>query len=148
MYEVKSDVDSFLRLEKQVSDYLKYADKVYIVLHEKKLKSFLNKFSHLLEKCGLIIFKDEELVFDKIAQKNKPKNKFKLLLAKEELSVIKNYKGYTKIKNKYKFLNENLSSEEKDLIVSDILSTRFDINEEKKTSLIVPYLHNFKRGAF
>jgi hypothetical protein len=131
VYEVKSDVDSFLRLEKQVKDYLTYADKVYIVLHEKKLKSFFKDFSHLLEYCGLIIFDKNGLRFEKSAPKNNPKQKRKLLLSKEELSVLKQFKGYTKVKNKVSFFKEVFLKKEIDIIVCNILSDRFDKRRNK-----------------
>lgn len=130
VYEVKSDVDSFIRLEKQVKDYLTYADKVYIVLHEKKVKSFLNGYSHLLEKCGLIIF-NEELRFESQAPINNPKRKTKLLLSKEEMSVLKQFKGYTKVKDKASFFKKVFSQDERDRIICNILSDRFEKRRNK-----------------
>lgn len=131
VYEVKSDVDTFLRLEKQVKDYLTYADKVYIVLHEKKVKNFLKDYSHLLDKCGLIIFDELGIRFEKESPKNKPKRKIKLLLAKEELSVLKQFKGYTKISNRDDFFKKVFSPNERDEIVSNILSDRFNKRRDK-----------------
>jgi len=131
VYEVKSDVDSFVRLVKQVKDYLTYADKVYIVLHEKKVKSFLKDYSELLDNCGLIVFSDNDLVFEKEAPLNNPKHKFKLLLSKEELSVFKQLKGYTKIDNKYKCFKKIFSVEDKNRIISNVLSSRFDKRRNK-----------------
>ena len=125
-YEVKSDVDSFVRLEKQIKDYKKYSDKIYIVLHNKKEKLFMKKHKELLKNCGLLIFENNELVLRTEAPQNKTKIDFNLLIYKEKVAIFSEMKGRSKIDNKKDCFEKVFDKEIKKRIILEILKDRFD----------------------
>jgi hypothetical protein len=124
-YEVKSDVDSFVRLEKQLKDYKTYSDRVYIVLHEKKSKNF-----KVPKDVGLLIYSENGLKLIKKAPKLKTDNLLCLLNYNEKMSVLKAFKGYTKIKNRNKFF-KIFTKKDLRMICLDVLSDRFKNRERK-----------------
>lgn len=53
-YEIKTEFDSIVRLEKQVSDYSKVFEKVYIVTHPNHFEKIIKVAP---EYCGIIVYK-------------------------------------------------------------------------------------------
>jgi hypothetical protein len=58
IYEMKTEIDTFSRLVKQLDDYTKTVDKVYVVTSEKKLKSLLTQLDNF-EKVGIMVVSDD-----------------------------------------------------------------------------------------
>jgi hypothetical protein len=46
LFEIKTDLDSFDKLEKQISDYQKFANKVYVVVGNKHSEKLANQYSN------------------------------------------------------------------------------------------------------
>lgn len=90
VFEIKSEKDSFTRLENQINDYKQYADKITIVLHVKKLKAFMKNHTHLLNGVGLMIYysKDTPLELKIKPKKLNPTTKKLSLLWSQELADI------------------------------------------------------------
>lgn len=90
-FEIKTDLDSLKRLDSQLADYQKFADKVYIVTNQK----FINQLLHLYSESnyGIIEFNGKELIERKTA--NQYTNAFsydtifKLLRKDEYLNIVK-----------------------------------------------------------
>ncbi|MCR4923707.1 MAG: sce7726 family protein [Lachnospiraceae bacterium] len=146
-YEIKSDRDSLVRLEKQVKNYDRFCDYCYIVtgLH------FIDKIEELVpehwgifdiledEEGGLHIEIYREAVRNPLERpKTKLKNQMNLLWRMELMEIIHSHKirGYSK-KNKYKLRDlivEKLGNEESKLLTCNALLNRdysiFDHNEE------------------
>ncbi len=71
-YEIKTEYDTFDRLETQMQDYLKTFEKVYVIVPHTRAE---NVRPHIPDSCGIISYrvnKDNEFVFSyaKRAQKN------------------------------------------------------------------------------
>ncbi|WP_341899850.1 sce7726 family protein [Fluviicola taffensis] len=97
VYEIKTEYDSLDKLTKQVSDYLKFADKVYVVASTKFIEKLLQEY---FTTCvGIIEFTDEnKLITVKDAQKNElfldHLTIFKVLRKSEYLEIVKKYFGF------------------------------------------------------
>lgn len=116
VYEIKTELDNLTKLDKQISDYLKIADKVYIVVDFKLVDRLIQIYKDtnigiigFSESNELTTFKEAEsnvefLEFDKL---------FKLLRKEEYLEVFADNFGYipnipnTKI---FKFCYEQLKT--------------------------------------
>ena len=92
IYEIKTELDTLTKLEKQIEDYFKVANKVYIVTDENYSEKILSKYEN--SKVGIIKFtSDFKLCFVKEAiEKNDGfdfETLFKLLRKQEYLDLIK-----------------------------------------------------------
>jgi len=97
VYEVKSELDTLDKLDKQVMDYLKFAEKVYVVSTEKLSKRLLEKFKGT--NIGVIEYTNNDtLRIKQEAIKSYDSLSFEVLfktLRKQEyLEIIFNYFGY------------------------------------------------------
>ena len=54
IFEIKTDLDGFEKLEKQIEDYQKFANKVFVVVSHKNSKKLLEKYSD--SPIGIVIF--------------------------------------------------------------------------------------------
>ncbi|MFK7780491.1 MAG: sce7726 family protein [Candidatus Gracilibacteria bacterium] len=101
IFEIKTELDSFCKLEKQISDYNKIADKVYIVVSYKDKDKILSLYSNT--NLGIVILtKRGALKEEKKALNNKKFNHeviFKSLRKKEYLNIINNYFGIKVLEN-------------------------------------------------
>lgn len=98
IYEIKTELDSLDKLEKQISDYLKFADKVYIVTDDAHATQLLNAYSNSsvgivllnkknkLETIKEVVADTEHLNFDTL---------FKVLRKQEYLELTLSTFGYT-----------------------------------------------------
>ncbi|WP_391530070.1 MmcB family DNA repair protein [Campylobacter lari] len=81
-YEIKSKKDNLSKLEKQLEDYLKIFDKVYVILDKK----FEKKIENIPKNVGIIIFdSNNNFVLRKHAKKNSPIQYY------QSLFISKNY---------------------------------------------------------
>ncbi|WP_146153570.1 sce7726 family protein [Adhaeribacter arboris] len=96
IFEIKTDLDSLTKLDKQVSDYKEFANKVYIVSCSKHANKLLNKYRDT--EIGIIEFtKNMSLKTLKEAESNTDNFNhvtiFKTLRKQEYLNLIKNHFG-------------------------------------------------------
>jgi hypothetical protein len=66
-YEIKSDVDNLVKIQKQVSDYSKLFDYNYVVIGEKHLAQIKNLIP---DSYGIVVIKDSRLLQKRKARKN------------------------------------------------------------------------------
>jgi hypothetical protein len=97
LFEIKTDLDNFDKLEKQVSDYKKFANKIYIVVSSKNLNKTLSIFNNT--NIGIIEFTNRNSIkVFKEAGDDKSylclETIFKTLRKKEYEEVIKDFFGY------------------------------------------------------
>lgn len=97
IYEIKTDLDGLDKLNKQINDYVKFADFVYIVTSSKYVSKLLLDYAD--SSIGIIEFtKINKFKEHKKAQSNlKHFNHltlFKTLRKNEYLEIVKNYFGY------------------------------------------------------
>jgi len=100
VYEIKSDKDSFARLNDQIKDYCKYGNKIYLVLHQAKLSAFQKNHSELLSKIGLMVYYPlkKAIILEKKAPINTPKlNSLDLLWREEHREILRGMKGISKV---------------------------------------------------
>ena len=97
IFEIKTDLDSFEKLTKQVEDYQKFADKVFVVIGYKSSKKILETYK--ISPVGVIAYTDEGKL-ETIKEANSFTNNFnhatifKTLRQKEYLEIIKNHFGF------------------------------------------------------
>ena len=130
-YEVKSDVDSFVRLEKQLKDYKKYSNKIYIVLHHKKENLFRKNHSDLLKIAGLIVYEDELALKEPAPLIKHKKTSWNLLIFQEKKDIFSEIKGRSKIQDKRKCFLKSIDKDDQEEIILDILGNRFDKRNKK-----------------
>jgi hypothetical protein len=94
VYEIKTELDGLDKLDKQLSDYEKFADKIYIVASSKHIPSLLMKYYN--SNIGIVeLTQRNALKTIKEAKKNtvtfKHDTLFKTLRKDEYISLIKSY---------------------------------------------------------
>lgn len=101
VFEIKTDLDSFVKLDKQLIDYMKFADKVYIVVSDvnrKKVKSIYKNTN-----IGILYLNNDWILKEeKKAIKNKDfdyETIFKTLRKKEYLNIIREVKWKKNFEN-------------------------------------------------
>lgn len=97
IFEIKTELDGFSKLSKQISDYQKFADSVYIVTDEKYAQKL--KIEYANTSIGIIVLnKNNELIEEKKAS-NSDENLdfetiFKVLRKQEYLDLVKSEFGF------------------------------------------------------
>jgi len=97
VFEIKTDLDGFDKLKKQVNDYIQFADFVYVVTSEKNIEKVLNDFSNTT--IGVIEFTESNT----LKERKRPVSNqrtfnhlalFKTLRKTEYLELITEQFGY------------------------------------------------------
>jgi len=92
VFEIKSKADTFKRLEAQLTDYKRYADRVWVVIDvalTKKFNAFWDKHADLVSGVGVLFYDDGKLTVDTIAQLSMPTISFlDTLWAIEKESIL------------------------------------------------------------
>jgi len=136
VFEIKSEKDSFARLENQIKDYKTYAEKVTIVLHVKKLSAFMKNHTHLLDGVGLMVYYNKDIPLE---MKIKPKKlipvekKLFLLWSQELADLLSIFRGCSKCTSSHTreiVASEVFTKQQAHKITNIILSDRFS----KKTT--------------
>ncbi|NTW84067.1 MAG: sce7726 family protein [Chlorobiaceae bacterium] len=95
LYEIKTEYDGFDKLDKQISDYQKFADIIHVVTSPKYSNKLLDKYSG--SPIGIIELKNKTLNTLKIGIENKNHLDheiiFKTLHKNEYLGIVKYYYG-------------------------------------------------------
>jgi hypothetical protein len=96
VYEIKTDLDNLSRLDGQLEDYYKIAEKVFIVTDSKYIDILYSRYKN--KPCGIIELTDKEnLKVHKEANEDSShydyETIFKLLRKAEYLEIIRNYFG-------------------------------------------------------
>lgn len=129
-YEIKTDLDNFLRLKKQIKDYYKIFDKVFIICSESNIENILNLVP---EKCGIYSYKQNKykkykftLIRDAyLGNEIISLNQLKLIRKTE---LFSNFSFDTSLKKRsdiVNYINQNYSSELINQIFKNILKNRF-----------------------
>ena len=114
--EIKSDSDTYTRLETQVKDYEKYCDFCFLAVGESHR---IHASEHVPKHWGIIVISEDNVEVIREAETN-PKVKFNYqlgLLWRHELLNIQLKYGFPKYRDKkrteiYKFLEEKLGKEQ------------------------------------
>jgi len=88
VYEIKSDKDSFTRLESQIEDYKKYADRITLVMDIKKRSAFIKNHAHKYKDIEVLFYYGPNLKLERASRGKKlnPTSDKFFLLWKSELS--------------------------------------------------------------
>lgn len=118
--EIKSDKDTFARLEKQLRDYLFYSTRIYVALDEAHYEKFRNidGFHHV----GILTFKDDVLELKRTAHEIKP-DYFKVIFSDGLKAFLQHFKNKTKMANYYSAIYT---------VVTDIFTYRETFEISKK----------------
>jgi len=96
IFEIKTELDSLSKLEKQIQDYRKFANKVYVVAHSKFIKSL--KESYKNTSVGILEYKNSKLIEVIDAKEDNTflehETLFKTLRKKEYLEIVNDFYGY------------------------------------------------------
>lgn len=131
-YEIKTELDNTLRLEKQIQDYEKIFEFINVVCHFKHLKEVRNIVP---KKVGIISFEinNGEVIFKDVrkAQKNKSIKKeflLKSLSSKEYAYIIKEYLKEDKVplfkEERIKIVDKRIKKENLLEIYKEIIKAR------------------------
>lgn len=96
VYEIKTELDTFDRLIKQLNSYELVFDKIFVVTHSSKLNALIK----IIPKYVGILVLNSDGVLDKIREPRSNKKKvkqefiFNLLHKREYLEIINNHYGY------------------------------------------------------
>lgn len=111
LYEIKTEYDGFEKLDKQIADYQKFADVIYIVTSPKYSNKLIDKYSST--SIGVIELKNKTLETIKEGKKNKNhldhETIFKTLHKKEYLDIVKLFCGEIPKVPNTKIFKESLS---------------------------------------
>lgn len=105
VYEIKSDLDNFERLNDQLYDYFKAFCKVSVLASEherERVEKVLNKLGDMGEAVGIYVLSDNNTIFSKSTGREPKQYEdnldyrciFSLLRKKEYESLVKSYYGY------------------------------------------------------
>lgn len=141
VYEIKSAKDSFARLEDQIKDYRKYADKITLVLDAEKTSAYMKNHAHKYKDIEVLQYFDHSKVLQKInngKKLNPTTNKMQLLwtpeLKEQALYFISNISQF----GNYKLVvvaDKIFTKKQAHDIANEILYTRHKtINKDGKMS--------------
>ncbi|MFC6802016.1 sce7726 family protein [Deinococcus caeni] len=119
-YEIKTEIDSLRRLEGQISDYIRFFDRVYVAITEERLRDAIDL---LPVEVGIIVLTDSGIFESRNAESNidniDPVRVFNSLRQAEQISIASNYEptvlnlgpieGYFKAKEIFSSLNPHLA---------------------------------------
>lgn len=98
VFEIKTDLDGFDKLEKQIEDYQKFAEKVYVVVSSKNSEKLFDEYKNTV--VGIIELSDQNVLetikeAETFKEKFDCKTIFKTLRKNEYLEIIEEYFGET-----------------------------------------------------
>ncbi|WP_258543177.1 sce7726 family protein [Parvicella tangerina] len=148
IYEIKTDLDTLAKLDKQLHDYSKFAEKVYIVSHSKFIKTLLSRYenSHvgiieMYNRDSLNVVKESVANYDNLSHDTL----FRVLRKREYLSIVEDIYGFvpdvpnTKIFRSCYELIKDLDVELFQSHVIETLKERNISSPELLTSRATPY---------
>jgi Holliday junction resolvase len=95
--EIKSDKDTFVRLEKQLKEYVKFSHITYVALDISHLPKYLKKFnSSIFHTIGIIVYENNEVYLYNEPYKSKSIDATSLLWKNEYLSFLTPFSINTK----------------------------------------------------
>ncbi|WP_026803622.1 hypothetical protein [Aliarcobacter lanthieri] len=158
--EIKSNRDTFDRLDGQIFDYSKIASRVFVVLDEKHLKKFQAKYKHRMYFCEFIFFKDGEFYYPEY-EMNDLKRKIEIieicysqypnyninilsLLWKKEREYFTGFlKGRTKIIDERLVIEQLYTAKEISDISYSILYDRAKNRADSESGKLLTYNHGW-----
>ncbi len=144
IFEVKTDLDSLKRLDSQLLDYQKIANKVYIVTNRKYIKEIFERYYNT--SYGIIEFENNLLIEQKEAVSKidflSHEEMFKAIRKDEYLNIINRYFGFIPNVSNTKIFRECLELSKQ---ISTIEFQKMVISELKNRKIKSPdYLLNEK----
>lgn len=129
-YEIKTDLDNFSRLQKQINDYYKIFDKVFIICSESNIEHIINLIP---DECGIYSYKQNRRKNYKftlfrdagLVNNINPSNQLKLLRKNELHSYFSVDSSLQKRSDIIDFIIHNYSSEIINQTFKSILKYRF-----------------------
>lgn len=130
-YEIKTEYDSYDRLQDQMSDYLKYFEKVYVVVPKRNADLVC---AYIPKECGIITYRFSNsncIVFDYHRKSIKHKCDIDLCLrnlSSQDLSVLLKISGNQDKQDKQSKINfiiQNMTNTKKELLYKKVLKTKY-----------------------
>lgn len=133
-YEIKTEYDSYDRLQGQMSDYLKYFEKVYVVVPKQNAKLVCG---YIPKECGIITYRFRNkncIVFDYYRKSIKHKCDIDLCLrnlSSQDLSLLLKISGNHNKQDKQSKINyiiQNMANAKKELLYKKVLKSKYNNN--------------------
>lgn len=130
-YEIKTDLDNLSRLEKQVNDYQKIFEQVYIICSTKNLDNII---AVAPSNCGIYTYYQNKkgkyrfnLFRNTVTQKEviEPYEQLKILSKKELASLLPHDSQFTEIKDIHKYILDHFEKERINSFFKQILKQRY-----------------------
>ena len=132
--EIKSDKDTFVRLEKQLKEYMNFSHIVYIAIDISHLPKFLKKFNtYSFDTIGIMVYEDNEVYVFREPYKRSKIDATKILWKMEYLQFLEKFPINTKnlsIDRAVKIIKSTFSVYEFETIAEQIFINRYIENKE------------------
>lgn len=133
-YEIKTEYDSYDRLQGQMTDYLKYFEKVYVVIPKQNAKLVCD---YIPRECGIITYRfsnNNHIIFDYYRKSIKHKCDIDLCLrnlSSQDLSLLLKLSGnqdkHDK-QSKIDYIIQNMANTKKEFLYKKVLKTKYYSN--------------------
>ncbi len=134
--EIKSDKDTFIRLEKQLKEYMNFSHIVFIALDISHLPKFLKKFdTYSFDTIGIMVYEDNEVYVFREPYKRTKINATSLLWKKEYLQFLECFPISTSklsVDRALKIINRCYTVYEFETICEQIFINRYLQNKDFK----------------
>ena len=130
VYEIKSAKDSFTRLESQIEDYKKYADRITLVMDIKKQSAFVKNHAHKYQGVEVLFYYGPDLKLERAARGKKinpTSDKFGLLWKNELYEQVVWFISRTSTLSRYSLsalASHIFTKKQAHEIVNEVLYTR------------------------
>lgn len=132
--EIKSDKDTFVRLEKQLKEYMNFSHIVYIAIDISHLPKFLKKFNtYSFDTIGIMVYEDNEVYVFREPYKRSKIDATKLLWKMEYLQFLEKFPINTKnlsIDRAVKIIKSTFTVYEFETIAEQIFINRYIENKD------------------
>ena len=134
--EIKSDKDTFIRLEKQLKEYMNFSHIVFIALDISHLPKFLKKFdTYSFDTIGIMVYEDNEIYVFREPYKRTKINATSLLWKNEYLQFLECFPISTSklsVDRALKIINRCYTVYEFETICEQIFINRYLQNKDFK----------------
>lgn len=130
VYEIKSAKDSFARLESQIEDYKKYADRITLVMDIKKQSAFIKNHAHKYKDVEVLFYYGSDIKLERASRGKKlnpTSNKLGLLWKNELYEQVVWFISKTSTLSRYSLVglaSHIFTKKQAHDIVNEILYTR------------------------
>jgi len=153
VYEIKSAKDSFSRLEKQIEDYKKYADRITLVMDIKKQSAFIKNHAHKYKGIEILFYYGSDIKLERASRGRKlnpTTDKFGLLWKNELYEQVVWFISRTSKLSRYALAglaSHIFTKKQAHEIVNEVLYTRHkkSIGKERMTRGDVDMVRIFQK---